>query len=197
MFSAAMRGSSVMRVTFVTLGRVAAKQRSGGIIIIIRTHVKHRIQGASYRYNPRLTPLFSFVWTASCTPGHHVAMSRISVVSKYSHRNVRNDGPGVTFVTNVTIDTLDSLGREAAKRWSGDTLLIIIGILDGKIKRPHRFAASRLRGVCVPGTACKCMDCSLRSCHLETPTYNTSDTVVPTPEPHLCDTNDPRVKCEM
>ena len=32
---------------------------------------------------------------------------------------VRNDGPGVTFVTSVTIATLDSLGREAAKRRSG------------------------------------------------------------------------------
>ena len=159
--------------------------------------------------------LRSFVWTASCTPGHHVAMSRISVISKYSHRNVRNDGPGVTFVTSVTIATLDSLGREAAKRWSGDTLLIIIGILDGKIKRPHRFAASRLRGVCVPGTACKCMDCSLRSCHLETPTniihriqsyprrnpifarHRARVDMVFIVTVRASDTNDPRVKCEM
>ena len=60
----------------------------------------------------------TFVTFAQKLRGHeHNIRSR--AVSKYSHRNDRNDGPGVTFVTSVTIATLASRSREAAERRSG------------------------------------------------------------------------------
>ena len=46
----------------------------------------------------------------------HERNIRSRAVSKYSHRNDRNNGPGVTFVTSVTSATLASRSREAAER---------------------------------------------------------------------------------
>ena len=60
--------------------------------------------------------------------------------------SVRNDGLGLTFFMSVTIATLDSIGREAATRRSGDcTGMIMLSVVDDNTSAiPLRcFAATR------------------------------------------------------